>query len=51
LEWPPYALPSYAPDIAVRPRQGPCMSDLIYIAAGFAIVGVFVLYAIGLRRV
>jgi hypothetical protein len=27
------------------------MSDLIYIAAGFAIVGVFVLYAIGLRRV
>jgi hypothetical protein len=27
------------------------MSDLIYIAAGFAIVGAFVLYAIGLKRV
>jgi len=27
------------------------MTDLIYIAAGFAVLGAFVLYAVGLRRV
>jgi hypothetical protein len=27
------------------------MEDLVYIAAGFAILGVFVLYVIGLKRI
>jgi len=27
------------------------MIDLIYIAGGFAVLGAFVLYAVGLRRV
>ncbi|HVN01309.1 MAG TPA: hypothetical protein VMT68_13955 [Caulobacteraceae bacterium] len=48
--------PSFCQQAAAVARPGPhpkaiVMTDLIYIAAGFAVLGAFVLYAVGLRRV
>jgi hypothetical protein len=43
--------PIVAPLRKVAGRVGPAMLDLIYIVVGIAILGVFGLYAVGLRRV
>jgi hypothetical protein len=35
----------------ITPSRTETMTDVIYIAGGIAVLGLFVLYAIGLRRI
>ena len=44
-------IPPTLPDPPWVAREGSVMADLIYIASGLAVIGVFVLYAIALKRI
>jgi len=44
-------IPPTLPDPPWVVREGSVMADFIYIASGLAVIGVFVLYAIALKRI
>ena len=39
------------PPAGILPRVGPVMTDLIYILGGLAVLGLYVLYALALRKI